>query len=253
MEDMSAERYAGIDDFLLECYFKTKAHTLMDLGSVKTRTYTNKTEEWISKINTEPSDLNKLVLDYLAYEGLGNIAVEFARNTSIPFIMCSFLEHRTQIRDAIESGNIDLAITRMNDLNSEIVDSNIEIYYFLMEHKACEQAQAIREENENVDSKTFLLLEEVLEFVRSELSALVEENPALTTHLEDLLEFIVFNSRKEAVVERRRRLAEYINECILERYDVAENELKKVLNGIVGGEKLLTTKYKFPTFNESFM
>lgn len=221
---------------------------------MKTRSYNNKTEEWISKIGTEPSDLNKLVLDYLAHEGLGNIAVEFAKNISIPFRASSFLEHRTYIRDAIENGNIDLAISRINDLNSEIIDSNIELYYFLMEHKACEQAQAIREENENMgESKTFLLLEEVLEFVRSELSTLVEENPVLTAHLEDLLEFIVFNSKKEAVVERRRRLAEYINECILEKYDVVENELKKILNGIVAGEKLLTVKYKFPTFNESFM
>lgn len=226
----------------------------METGKTKARLYNGKAEEWISKISAEPSALNRLVLEYLAYEGLGNIAVEFARNINIPFQVSSFLEHRTNIRNAIEGGNIDLAISKINDLNSEIIDNNIELYYFLMEHKACEQAQMVREENESMEeARTFVLLEEVLEFVRSELSTLVEENPVLTRHFEDLLEFIVFNSKKEAVVERRRRLAEYINERILEKYDVVENELKRILNGIVVGEKSLTAKYKFPTFSESFM
>lgn len=225
----------------------------MVLDKTKERPYGSKMEEWLSTVSTRASDLNKLVLDYLVHEGLGHIAAEFARDVGMPFNTSSFLDHRTGIRRAIEEGNIDVAMSRINDLNSEIVDSSIELYYFLMQQKACEQAQAIREENGAMDEqKVFILLEEVLEFVRSELSSLVEENPSLESHFEDLLEFVVFNSKKEAVVERRRGLAEYVNKCILEKYEVAENDLKRVLHGIVSGERLLTEKHKFPTFNESF-
>nr|AGE95580.1 hypothetical protein ECU02_1010 [Encephalitozoon cuniculi] len=225
----------------------------MSLDKTKSKSYENKMEEWLSVVSVKVPDLNGLVLDYLMHEGLGDVAAEFAKDVEIPFATSSFLDHRSRIRGAIEEGNIDMAISKINDLNSEIIDSNIELYYFLMEQKACEQAQATRGDSENMDGqKVFVLLEEVLEFVRSELSSIVEENPSLGQHFEDLLEFVVFNSKKEAVVERRRRLAEYVNRCILEKYEVTENELKKILNGIVSGEKSLTEKYKFPTFNESF-
>ncbi|ADM11094.1 uncharacterized protein Eint_020960 [Encephalitozoon intestinalis ATCC 50506] len=226
----------------------------MSFSKIKPKSYEGKMEEWLSAISMKVTDLNSLVLDYLVHEGLGDIAAEFARDVGLPFTASSFLSHRTRIRDAIEEGDIKKAISRINDLNTEIIDGNIELYYFLMEQKACEQAQAIRSEGESTEEqKVFILLEEVLEFIRSELSPIVEENPALGPHFEDLLEFVVFNSRKEAVVERRRRLAEYINRNILEKYEVTENELKKVLDGIVKGERLLTEKYKFPTFNESFI
>ncbi|KAG5859544.1 hypothetical protein KMI_06g10690 [Encephalitozoon hellem] len=226
----------------------------MSFDKVKSKSHEKKMEEWLSVVSMKVADLNKLVLDYLVYEGLGNVAAEFANDVGMPFVMSSFLSHRTRIRSAIEEGNIDVAISRINDLNSEIIDGSIELYYFLMEQKACEQAQAIRNDGASMEEqKLFILLEEVLEFVRSELSLIVEENPSLGPHFEDFLEFVVFNSRKEAVVERRRRLAEYVNRCILEKYEVTENELKKVLGGIVSGEKLLTEKYKFPTFNESFV
>ncbi|AFN82567.1 hypothetical protein EROM_020920 [Encephalitozoon romaleae SJ-2008] len=226
----------------------------MSFDKMKSKSYEKKMEEWLTMVSMKVVDLNRLVLDYLVHEGLGDVATEFAKDVGIPFTVSSFLNHRTRIRNAIEEGNIDMAISRINDLNSEIIDSNIELYYFIMEQKACEQAQAIRNDSESIgEQKVFVLLEEVLEFVRSELSSIVEENPSLGLHFEDFLEFVVFNSRKEAVVERRRRLAGYVNRCILEKYEVTENELKRVLSGIVEGEKLLTEKYKFPTFNESFV
>lgn len=183
----------------------------------------------------ETASLNRLVLDYLMHEGLGGVAAEFARNNNMTFQMSSFLMHRTGIREAIEEGNIDLAIGRINNLNAEIIDGNRELYYFLMEQKACEQMQRSD-------------VEEVLEFVRSELSGLVEGSPGLDEHLENLLEFIVFGGGADAVAGRRRRLAEHVNECILEKYDVGENELKRIVMGIVDGERLLTATHRFPAF-----
>jgi glucose-induced degradation protein 8 len=226
----------------------------MKQSSNKSKPYEVKKEEWLTSVMADPHGLNKLVLEYLVHEGLGNIAAEFARNTGISHQKSSFLAQRTAIRNAIEKGDVDLAITRINDLNAEIIDSNVELYYFLMQHKACEQVYAVYLQKEGQDdSRLYSILEEVLEFIRSEISGLVEENPHLTPHLEDLLEYIIFNSREVPIVERRRRLAEQINEAILEKYDVVENELKSILNGIIVGEKSLAAKYKFQTFKSSFV
>jgi glucose-induced degradation protein 8 len=220
----------------------------------KPKPYEVKREEWLASVMADPQGLNRLVLDYLVHEGLGNIAAEFARNTNTAYQKSPFLMQRTAIRSAIEKGDVDLAIMRINDLNAEIIDSNVELYYFLMQHKACEQAYAIYlQRDSQEDTKLYNMLEEILEFIRSEVSALVEENPHLTPHLEDLLEYVIFNSKEVSITERRRQLAEQINEAILDKYDVVENELKSILSGIIAGEKSLAAKYKFQTFKSSFM
>ncbi|TBU16912.1 hypothetical protein CWI40_020980 [Ordospora colligata] len=198
-------------------------------------------------------NLNELVLEYLDNEGMEDVAVEFANDLGISFTKSLYLSQRTEIRNKIESGDIDAAISRINDINPEIIDRNTKMYYFLMEHKACELSMQIKSKClENGINDTAPLLEEVIEFIRSELYDMALGDPLLMTHLEDLLEFVIFNDQESAIVSKRRNLATYVNQQILESHGSEENKLIKMLSVIVSAEKSLKETHKFPTFAQYF-
>lgn len=210
--------------------------------------------EWLLSVSNNTADLNKLVLDYLNYEGLGDIALKFAENVSLNFNKSKFLDQRTEIRKTIEMGDIDKAITLINDLDSEIIDCNVDLYYFLLQQKALEKSHIFRSKNlmpTHLDYYTNL--EEILEFVRLEITGIVDENSHLLVHLENLLEFIIFNSKDESIFVKRRQVAEYVNKTILDKYDVIENELIVLINEMLITEKNLISKSKCNTFNEKYL
>ncbi|KAH9411945.1 hypothetical protein HK407_02g03910 [Ordospora pajunii] len=198
-------------------------------------------------------NLNELVLEYLDCEGMGDVAVEFANDVGISFAKSSSLSQRTEIRNEIESGDIDTAISRINDINPEIIDRNTNMYYFLMEHKACELSVQIK--NACVADATndaVPLLEEVIEFIRSELYDLAIGDLCLMAHLEDLLEFVIFDSEESGISKRRKKLAAYVNRQILEIHGAEESKLRSMLAVMVSAEKSLTETHKFPTFAQYF-
>lgn len=67
------------------------------------------------------SDLNRLVMDYLVIEGYKSAAEEFSREARIePPVDFDSIESRMVIREALQRGDVEDAITRVNDLNPEV-------------------------------------------------------------------------------------------------------------------------------------
>lgn len=67
------------------------------------------------------SDLNKLIMDYLVVEGYKSAAEEFSRETGIPSaVELATIESRMCIREAVQRGDVEEAIERVNDLNPEV-------------------------------------------------------------------------------------------------------------------------------------
>lgn len=66
-------------------------------------------------------DLNRLVMDYLVIEGYKSAAEEFSMESGVqPAVDFASIESRRNIREALNRGDVQEAITRVNDLNPEV-------------------------------------------------------------------------------------------------------------------------------------
>lgn len=66
-------------------------------------------------------DLNRLIMDYLVIEGYKSAAEEFSQEANLtPPVDFESIESRMNIREALQRGDVEDAITRVNDLNPEV-------------------------------------------------------------------------------------------------------------------------------------
>lgn len=85
------------------------------------------------------SDLNKLIMNYLVIEGYKDAAEKFSNEAGIkPFMDLNSIEARMHIRTAVQQGNIEEAIDRVNDLDPEILDANPRLYFHLLQQQLIE-------------------------------------------------------------------------------------------------------------------
>jgi glucose-induced degradation protein 8 len=67
------------------------------------------------------SELNKLVMDYLVIGGYKNAAEFFSQEASVaPPVDLKSIESRMNIREALQRGDVQDAIMRVNDLDPEV-------------------------------------------------------------------------------------------------------------------------------------
>lgn len=66
-------------------------------------------------------DLDRLVMDYLVIEGYKSAAEEFCQEAGLdPPVDFQSIESRVEIREALRRGDVESAITQVNDLNPEV-------------------------------------------------------------------------------------------------------------------------------------
>jgi hypothetical protein len=66
-------------------------------------------------------DLNKLIMNYLVIEGYKDAAAKFSKESGLePTVQLESIEDRMNIRNAIQRGDIEDAIERVNDLDPEV-------------------------------------------------------------------------------------------------------------------------------------
>lgn len=88
-------------------------------------------------------DINFVIMDYLVSEGYPRAAERFAKeaNIHVPLVEES-IQSRVEIRRAIYSGDIDTAITKINDLNPQILDTNRFLHFALLRLQLIELIRA---------------------------------------------------------------------------------------------------------------
>lgn len=65
--------------------------------------------------------MNRLIMDYLVIEGYKDAAECFADETGLdPNVELASIENRMQIRSAIQRGDVEDAIGRVNELDPEV-------------------------------------------------------------------------------------------------------------------------------------
>lgn len=71
--------------------------------------------------NSNISDINSLILDYLTMQGYPQAAEKFSKEANLlPQQEDSAITTRREIKNYIHSGHIELAIQRLNDLDPEV-------------------------------------------------------------------------------------------------------------------------------------
>lgn len=77
------------------------------------------------------SDINALILDYLTMEGYPKAAARFCKEANLrPQQPEDAIQTRQDIQHAIHSGNIETAISALNDLDPEVRQCPVFLFLF---------------------------------------------------------------------------------------------------------------------------
>ncbi|WVY92845.1 hypothetical protein V8G54_031933 [Vigna mungo] len=124
-------------------------------------------EEWEKKLNDvkiRKEDMNKLVMNFLVTEGYVEAAEKFRMESGTePDIDLATITDRMAVKKAVQSGNVEDAIEKVNDLNPEILDTNPQLFFHLQQQRLIELIRNGK-------------VEEALEFAQEELAPRGEEN-----------------------------------------------------------------------------
>ncbi|KAH9944152.1 CTLH/CRA C-terminal to lish motif domain-containing protein [Epithele typhae] len=203
-------------------------------------------EEWerrLHDVQVSKDDLNRLVMDYLVIEGYKSAAEEFSKETSLesPTDFNS-IENRMRIREALQRGDVGDAITRVNDLDPEILDTNPSLYFRLQQQKLIEYIRQGK-------------IAEALHFAQEELAPRGEESPEFLSELERTMALLAFESSPlmpSTVSEllspaQRMRTAAEVNAAILESLGQGkEAKLVGLLRLMFWGEDMLEERAEMP-------
>ncbi|KAH7928544.1 hypothetical protein BV22DRAFT_202745 [Leucogyrophana mollusca] len=203
-------------------------------------------EEWeqrLREVQVTKDDLNRLIMDYLVIEGYKSAAEEFSdeANVSAPVDFES-IESRMVIREALQRGDVEEAITRVNDLNPEILDTNHALYFHLQQQKLIEYIRRGQ-------------IAEALTFAQEELAPRGEANPEFLSELERTMALLAFESSSSApsaISEllspaQRMKTAGEVNAAILESFSQGkEVKLIQLLKLLCWGESMLSERADFP-------
>jgi hypothetical protein len=88
-----------------------------------------------AKLTDVHRDINFVIMDYLVSEGYPRAAEKFAKeaNIQVPLEEES-IQARVEIRQAIHAGDIDTAITMINDLNPQVCYAHVFPPVFLQDY-----------------------------------------------------------------------------------------------------------------------
>lgn len=193
-------------------------------------------------------------MDYLVIEGFKDSAQNFARESGLtPTIDLDSIEYRMGIKNAIQRGDVDEAITKVNDLNPEILDQNPDLFFHLQQQRMIEYIRHGQ-------------IAEALAFAQQELAPRGEENPMFLSELERTMALLAFDSSLSAngsgsannpnappphiqellLPAQRQRTAGQLNAAILTSQSHGKDpKLPNLLRMMIWGESLLSTRADF--------
>ncbi|KAJ7092640.1 lish motif-containing protein [Mycena epipterygia] len=215
------------------------------MASSSSRKISIRTEEWdrrLHEVQVTKHDLNRLIMDYLVIEGYKSAAEEFCQEAQLtPPVDFESIESRMDIRDALQRGDVEDAITRVNDLNPEILDTNPALYFHLQQQKLIE---FIRRGE----------ITEALQFAQDELAPRGEESPEFLSELERTMALLAFDSPSapQGIADllspaQRMKTAGEVNAAILESLSQGkEVKLVGLLKLMSWGESMLDERAEFP-------
>ncbi|MEW5299934.1 MAG: hypothetical protein WDW36_002903 [Sanguina aurantia] len=153
--------------------------------------------------------MNRLVMNFLVTEGYIDAARMFETESGTPpGVDLAATTDRMRIRQAVQNGDVEEAIDKVNDMNPEILETQKGLFFHLHQQRLIE---LIRQ------GKT----EEALDFATDHLAAQGEENPEFLAELERTISLLAFEDIHSSPVgellgaEQRQKTACELNAAIL--------------------------------------
>jgi len=169
--------------------------------------------EWMESIEQqhfERSTLNRLIINYLVTEGFKEAAEKFAQEAGITLnnVDLTSLDERLRIREAIESGQIQLAISLINTKAPELLDQNRQLTFHLKQQQLIELIRSN-------------LIDEALTYAQIHLAEFAEEEVQMRQELEKTMALLVFDKPLDSPygylmqLSHRQQVANQINANLL--------------------------------------
>ncbi|KAJ1936603.1 hypothetical protein EC988_008147 [Linderina pennispora] len=182
-------------------------------------------------------------MNYLIIEGYKDAAEKFSEESGLQTqVDLGSIEERMQIRYAVQSGDIRLAIERVNDLNPDLLETDARLYFRLQQQHLIELIRQGR-------------ATEALEFAQEELAPHGAEHPELLRELERTMALLAFDRQDSPVAEllefgQRQRTANELNAALLAAHSQPrEPKLPALLQLLAWTQAQLDDKARYPRIN----
>ncbi|KAD2047911.1 hypothetical protein E3N88_41952 [Mikania micrantha] len=207
-------------------------------------------EEWEKKLNDvkiQKEDMNKLVMNFLVTEGYVDAAEKFRMESGTePDIDLATITDRMAVKKAVQLGNVEDAIEKVNDLNPEILDTNPQLFFHLQQQRLIELIRNGK-------------VEEALEFAQEELAPRGEENQSFLEELERTVALLAFEDVKNSPVgdlldiSQRLKTASEVNAAILTSQSHEKDpKLPGLLRMLLWAQNQLDEKAAYPRITDLF-
>ncbi|KAF5473130.1 hypothetical protein F2P56_009768, partial [Juglans regia] len=205
-------------------------------------------EEWEKKLNDVKimkEDMNKLVMNFLVTEGYVDAAEKFRMESGTePDIDLATITDRMAVKKAVQCGNVEDAIEKVNDLNPEILDTNPQLFFHLQQQRLIELIRNGK-------------VEEALEFAQEELAPRGEENQSFLEELERTVSLLAFEDVSNCPVgelldiSQRLKTASEVNAAILTSQSHEKDpKLPSLLKMLIWAQNQLDEKAAYPHIND---
>ncbi|CAG2201745.1 glucose-induced degradation protein 8 homolog [Mytilus galloprovincialis] len=203
-------------------------------------------DEWLERlqgVQVTRGDMNKLIMNYLVTEGFKEAAEKFRMESGVqPTADLDQMDERIKIRDAIQNGKIEDAISLVNNIHPELLDNDRYLYFHLQQQHLIE---LIREKN----------IESALDYAQTHLAERGDENPEILSELERTLALLAFENPESSPFgellhpSQRQKVASELNAAILEMDSTPKlANLVKLL--LWSQEELDKKKIKYPRMSD---
>ncbi|XP_031394283.1 protein GID8 homolog isoform X2 [Punica granatum] len=204
-------------------------------------------EEWEKKLNDvkiRKEDMNKLVMNFLVTEGYVEAAEKFRMESGTEHIDLATITDRMAVKKAVQCGNVEDAIEKVNDLNPEILDTNPQLFFHLQQQRLIELIRNGK-------------VEEALEFAQEELAPRGEENQSFLEELERTVALLAFEDVSNCPVgelldmSQRLKTASEVNAAILTSQSHEKDpKLPSLLKMLIWAQNQLDKKAAYPRIND---
>jgi hypothetical protein len=176
-------------------------------------------------------------MNYLVIEGYKDAAERFSRETGVtPSGELAAIEERMHVRAAIQRGALSEAISRINDLEPDLLDSHPRLAFHLQQQRMIELIKAGK-------------IEDALLFAQEELAPRAECHPEYLRELERTMALLVMDSGKEVLMDtaHRVKVANEVNSALLAiQSQENESRLPAMLRLLHHLQEQLAKKVSFP-------
>ncbi|KAG8365488.1 hypothetical protein BUALT_Bualt18G0110000 [Buddleja alternifolia] len=204
--------------------------------------------DWEKKLNdvkVRKEDTNQLVMNFLVTEGYVDAAEKFrAESGTEPDIDLATITDRMAVKKAVQCGNVEDAIEKVNDLNPEILDTNPQLFFHLQQQRLIELIRNGK-------------VEEALEFAQEELAPRGEENQSFLEELERTVSLLAFEDVTKCPlgdlldISQRLKTASEVNAAILTSQSHEKDpKLPSLLKMLIWVQNQLDEKATYPRIND---